>query len=127
MSPKQICLLLDHQARSDLRQACQKGYINRSHSKKRGVNLLVGTGLVERTKTLKTMYRYEPTDLGHSVAKYLPSSDAEWQHVMNKDELVYGDGFAVAYSDTPRYIYVRDYNKAIQSVKRNSFDNENPN
>ena len=70
MKAKEICLLLDHTARSDLRQACERGYINRAHRKKRGVHLLELLGLIELTKQHKTMYRYEPTNSGRSVGEF---------------------------------------------------------
>lgn len=119
MTTKQLCLLLDHQARHDLRQACAKGHINRSHYKQKGVKLLIGLGLIEQTKTLKTMYRYQPTDLGRTASAFLPSGEAEWNHVMHKQALVYGDGTQIDHNDVPRYFYVRDYDKPIREAREN--------
>ena len=117
MTPKELCLILDHAARADLRQAVSSGYINRSHHKKRGVKLLELLGLVERTKTLKTMYRYEPTALGLAASEYLPSPEAEWTHVMGQAELVYSDGTIILHGDVPRYSTTRDYDKFVWKLR----------
>jgi len=117
MTPKELCLILDHQARTDLRQACSTGYINRSHYKKRGVRLLELLGLVEKTKTLKTMYRYEPTKLGIAASEYLPQPESEWVHVMGRENLVYGDGTMILYADVPRYPTIKDYDTRVWQLR----------
>lgn len=116
---KELCLMLDYEARGALRQAVKKGYINRVHGKKWGVYLLQGLGLIEVTKTTKTMYRYEPTQLGLEVAGYLPTRDSEHEYVMLDKPLVYADGTTIAKSLVVNYGYVRDYQPVIEAVRRN--------
>lgn len=118
--PKELCLLLDHQARADLRQANERGFINRSHRKKRGVQLLLDLHLIERTKTLKFMYRHEPTDLGREVANFLPSRKAEWAHIMGHEPLVYADGTIVDYDNVPRYANKQHYESVLDRVYRDN-------
>ena len=118
MTPKELCLLLDYTARSDLRQACEKSFINRHHYKERGVKLLELLGLIERTKIHKTMYRYEPTILGYEVSEYLPSSYSDHVHIMSQDSLRYADGTTIAFMDVPRYSLTRDYVTLVRQLKQ---------
>lgn len=117
LDARQRCLLLDHQARRDLRQIIKKGYINRTHQKKYGVMLLMLLGLIERTRESKTMYRYEATAIGIEASKLLPSFEAEWNCTMAQQALVYGDGTVVAYGDEPSYGKVADYHKLVDKYR----------
>lgn len=112
-----LCMLLDYEAREALWAAVKKGHIYRYHNKKRGVALLHGLALIDRVKTTDFMHRYEPTELGREVAKYLPKPDAEWEHIMQGRDLVYGDGTVIVRGNVPRYDWVRDYHDVIRQAK----------
>lgn len=118
LNPRERCLLLDYTARADLRQINEKGYINRTHYKKRGVILLMLLGLIKRTRETKTMYRYEATETGLKASKFLPDFESEWNCTMGKEPLVYGDGTIVKYGDEPHYSKIEDYHKLTSQYTR---------
>ena len=112
-----LCMLLDFPARNDLRDAVNRGYINRSYTKQRGVKLLKGLGLIEQVKKMRGLSRYEPTALGREVAKYLPTLDSDTAHILLNHDLVYGDGTICPRSEVPKYSFVRDYVHVIRQVE----------
>jgi hypothetical protein len=118
-TPQQLVKLLDYPARVDLRQAYNRGYINRVHLKERGVRLLEVLGLVKKVKRYKTMYRYEPTALGERVYIFLPSEASEHNRIYFKTPLVYLDGTVIKPEEEPRYYPLSTYNKFYRRTEDN--------